>query len=824
MELKFGPRRGTYTEVTEILQASGPPLSPEELGHFEALDLVYRSVCALMYNYVPMSGHPGGSISAGRIMSSLLFETLSYDVSQPDRGDADLISFAAGHKAMGLYSLWAIRDEIARLAAPALVPSDVRSRLRFEDLLGFRRNPITKTPLFVKFGAKPLDGHPTPTTPFIKLSTGASGVGVASSLGLAFGARDYYGAAAPRVHIVEGEGGLTPGRVAEAVAGSGTASLGNAILHLDWNQASIDSNRVCREDGQPGEYVQWSPMEFFHLHDWNVIYVPDGKDFQQVVAAQRAALALENGQPTAVIYRTLKGWQYGMEGKAAHGAGHKLCSEGFCKAVATLTGKTDLMLPTCEASHQRCQVAGADGSAIMEQCFWDALQIARKVLAENRPAVEALAARLTAARDRLNRLNRQPRPGAPRVEAVYELAAQGPSAPEGLELKPGTSTTLRNELARALQYYNKVSGGAILAGSADLLGSTSTNVVGGGFADGFWNAVKNPASRILAIGGICEDGLTGVLSGLSTFGHHIGAGSSYGAFIAALSHIPARLHAIGAQARHAVTGEPYKPIFVIAAHAGLKTGEDGPTHADPQPLQLLQENFPKGTIITLTPWDPGEIWPLLAAALAKRPAIIAPFVTRPNEIVPDRAALGLAPAEEAANGLYLLRKPRGKGEGTIVLQESAAAYAFMEEALPLIDKEGLDLWIYHVSSAELFDLLPPAKRQRIFPEERAREAMGITGFTLPTLYRWIHSDLGLSMSLHPFRKGHFLGSGQGYMVLAEAGLDGKSQYKAIKKYVEALRQTVKAAPQAGVARGKSSRPSAKKAKPTVKAKAKSRKR
>jgi hypothetical protein len=102
--------------------------------------------------------------------------------------------------------------------------------------------------------------------------------------------------------------------------------------------------------------------------------------------------------------------------------------------------------------------------------------------------------------------------------------------------------------------------------------------------------------------------------------------------------------------------------------------------------------------------------------------------------------------------------------------------------------------------------------------------MGITGFTLPTIYRWIHSDLGLSMSLHPFRKGHFLGSGQGYIVLAEAGLDGKSQYKAIKKYVEAIRRTVKAAPQVVAALGKSPRPTIKKVKPKAKAKAKGRKR
>jgi transketolase len=814
MAFEFGPRRGTYVDVSEILKTEKPPLSPEEIGHFETLDLIYRSLCALLYNYVPMSGHPGGSISSGRFVAGLLFDALNYDLAKPDREDADIISYAAGHKAMGLYSIWAIRDEIARLAAPHLLPADVKFRLRLEDLLGFRRNPITKTPLFTKFGAKALDGHPTPTTPFVRLSTGASGVGVASSLGLAFGAKDYFGAAAPLVHIVEGEGGLTPGRAAEALAGAGTASLGNAILHLDWNQASIDSNHVCREGGQPGDYVQWSPMELFYLHDWNVIYVPDGKDFQQIFAAQRAAVAINNGQPTAVIYRTMKGWQYGIEGKAAHGAGHKLCSDGFCKAVADLTGKADMMLPMCEAGKQRCQV-GPDGAAIMEQCFWESLQIVRKFIEDNRPTVEALAARVVAARDRLNRLNRRPRSGAPRVEAIYELAAKGASTPADLTLKPGSATTLRAELGRALNYYNKVSGGAIFAGSADLLGSTSVNIIGAGFGDGYWNAVKNPGARLLSIGGICEDGMTGILSGLSTFGHHIGAGSSYGAFIAALGHIASRLHAIGAQAKHSVTGQPYRPIFVICAHAGLKTGEDGPTHADPQPLQLLQENFPKGTAITLTPWDPQEIWPLVAAALAKRPAIIAPFVTRPNENVLDRAQLGLAPAEDAVNGVYLLRKPRGKGEGTVVLQESAAAYAFVEEALPLLDKNGIDLWIYYVSSAELFDLQPAAKQRSLFPEERGREAMGITGFTLPTMFRWVRSDFGLSMTLHPFRKGHFLGSGQGEVVLAEAGLDGRSQYKTIKKYVEALRPTRKQAPK--VVRAATRRVARPKARPKAKA-------
>ena len=150
-------------------------------------------------------------------------------------------------------------------------------------------------------------------------------------------------------------------------------------------------------------------------------------------------------------------------------------------------------------------------------------------------------------------------------------------------------------------------------------------------------------------------------------------------------------------------------------------------------------------------------------------------MTRPNETVLDRAALGLAPALAAASGVYLLRAPKGAGHGTIVLQESAVTYAFVEQALPLLVKDGIDPWVYYVSSAELFDLLPPEEQRRIFPEQRAQEAMGITGFTLPTLYRWIRSDLGRAHTLHPFAKGHFLGSGQGPVVLAEAGLDGASQ-------------------------------------------------
>ena len=782
MAFTLGPRRARFIDISEEMSGQPAPLTAAELAHFEAFDLLYRSLCATMFNYAPMSGHPGGSISSGRFVAALLFDAMLYDLAAPDRADADIISYSAGHKALGLYAMWALRNEVARIAQPELLPGDVRLQLRLEDLLGFRRNPTTPTPLFERLAVKPLDGHPTPATPFVRLSTGASGVGVSTSLGLAFAARDYFGTNAPRVHLVEGEGGLTPGRVSEALAAAGTASLDNALLHVDWNQASIDSDHVCRVGDRPGDYTQWDPIELAYLHDWNVILVSDGTDFQQIVTAQRRAATIANSQPTAIVYKTTKGWRYGIEGKASHGAGHEMCSAGFHAAVASLTATTSADFPRCGAGAQRCR-SGKD-AALVEECYYAALEVVRTALVEREEVSATLGERLAAARDNLNAAARSPRDNPPQVEEIYAAATS--QRPAELDLVPGANTTLRGELGKALGYLNRASSGAIFAAAADLLGSTSIANASSDFAPGYYNAATNPEARTLSIGGICEDAMAGILAGISTFGKHLGAGSSYGAFLSPLGHISARLHAIGNQSRQAISKVPYKPLILVCAHAGLKTGEDGPTHADPQALQLLQGNFPPGTAVTLTPWEPQEVWPLLAAALRARPAFIAPFVTRPAEPILDRAALGLAPVEAAVTGLYALRSAAGggAGDGTIVLQGSGVTYAFVEGALPQLDAAGVDLNIFYVASAELFDLLDHDQRQHIFPGARADEAMGITGFTLPTMHRWVRSGHGRCHTLYPFRKGHFLGSGPGAMVLAEAGLDGDSQFAAIMRYVE----------------------------------------
>ncbi len=774
-DFKLRARRGDYYEVTRDAAEAFGGVPPGDLAQFEKLDAAYRALCGVLYNFVPASGHPGGSISCGRVAQSLLFDTLSYDLSRPDRCDADIISYAAGHKALGLYALWAIRDEIARIAEPGLLATKKR-RIRLEDLLGFRRNPTQETPLFKKYKAKALDGHPTCATPFVRVATGASGVGTCASFGLGLGALDYYGDNAPRVHVIEGEGGMTPGRVHEALAGCGTARLHNVVLHVDWNQSSIDSDRVCAENGLPGDYVQWSPAELGRLHDWNVVVVPDGHDFRQIFAAQALAVSLDNRQPTMIVYRTIKGWKYGIEGRSSHGAGHRFCSEEYRRFLREFEEAFDVRLPLCSGP------MSPDG---VEKSFFDSLMVFRKALEKDAALLSCMGERLSRAKERLDRKGRRPRTPGPRLHALHSDGLLDRNPPAGVVPKPGELATLRDVLGNILNHLNRETAGGFFGAAADLLGSTSLANINKGFPAGFYDAVANAGSRLVALGGICEDSLGAFMSGVSSFGRHIGTVSSYSAFIAALQHVAARLHGIGQQASRQATGRPFNPWIMVNAHAGVKTGEDGPTHADPQALQLLQGNFPKGTLITLTPWEPQEIWPLLAEALKARPAVICPFVTRPQETVPDRRALRLPAAKAAAQGVYAARRadPRARRRhGTIVLQGNGAATVFFNEVLPRLDERGLNLNVYYVSSAELFERLPAQRRRAIFPEEAAREAMGITDFTLPTLERWILSEEGRRRSLHPFRDGHYLGSGPAHKVLEEAGQHARGQLAAVLSY------------------------------------------
>ena len=87
------------TEFISLDPETVRSLPEKDSDSFEFFDLVYRTLCAVMFNHAS-SGHPGGSISSGHIVESLIFNQMDYDISDPMDRSADIISYAAGHKAL----------------------------------------------------------------------------------------------------------------------------------------------------------------------------------------------------------------------------------------------------------------------------------------------------------------------------------------------------------------------------------------------------------------------------------------------------------------------------------------------------------------------------------------------------------------------------------------------------------------------------------------------------------------------------------------------------------------------------------------------------
>ena len=427
----------------------------------------------------------------------------------------------------------------------------------------------------------------------------------------------------------------------------------------------------------------------------------------------------------------------------------------------------------------------------MEQCLWEALGLVRQRLEENRGVVDTMAA--PAARgsgSTPGAASRRPRERTPHVETVYELA-RGASARDPGRPAPGARE--RHDAARRAgpraptsqpglgrRAAGRCRGPARLDQHRARRRPTSRPATGtptptrtraccpsAASARTRWRA-SSPASR--------ASGITSAWAP-RTAPSSPRSGTS-----------PRASTASAAQARRAALGLPYRTMILVCAHAGLKTGEDGPTHADPQALQLLQGNFPPGVAITLTPWEPQEIWPLLCAALAQRPALLAPFVTRPSETVLDRRAMGLAPAEAAVDGplpapaarATRRRDHRASGERRHVRVRARGAAA----AGP---RRNLTLDLLRGERGAVRRAAGGAAAGRSSRTSGAAKPWASPASRCP---RWIagsHSRLGRSLTLHPYQRGHYLGSGQGEMVLAEAGLDGASQYRAVRRYVESRR-------------------------------------
>lgn len=245
------------------------------------------------------SGHPGGSLSAVEILTSLYFDEMNVDARSPKMEDRDRFVLSKGHAAPVLY---------ATLAEKGYFDKKELNSLR-------------------KKGAM-LQGHPDMKgTPGVEMSTGSLGQGFSVACGMAMASK--LDNAPWRVYTLLGDGEVQEGIVWEAAMSAAHYKLDNLVAFLDYNGLQID--------GEVEKVMNIGPiMDKFKSFGWNVIEI-DGHDFDQIFAALDMARETV-GKPTMIIAKTVKGKGVSFMENNASWHGTAPTDSDLEKALAELGG------------------------------------------------------------------------------------------------------------------------------------------------------------------------------------------------------------------------------------------------------------------------------------------------------------------------------------------------------------------------------------------------------------------------------------------------------------------------------------------------------
>ncbi len=242
-------------------------VSSSSIAELESIALKMRREIVIMLGKAG-SGHPGGSLSAVEIVTSLLFAVMRYDPLNPQWPDRDRLILSKGHAAPVLY---------AGLAIAGYFPFEWLDSLR-------------------KLGS-PLQGHPDMhRTPGVEVSTGSLGQGLSLAVGMALaGKLDKSGY---RVYAIIGDGESNEGQIWESAMAASHYRLDNIVGILDYNGLQID--------GPNRDVMNIEPVvDKWRAFGWHVIEV-DGHDFAQLLDAFGQAVTVK-GQPTMIVAHTIKG-------------------------------------------------------------------------------------------------------------------------------------------------------------------------------------------------------------------------------------------------------------------------------------------------------------------------------------------------------------------------------------------------------------------------------------------------------------------------------------------------------------------------------------
>lgn len=214
------------------------------------------------------SGHPGGSLSAVEILTTLYFDVMRHDPSNPSWPDRDRFILSKGHAAPVLYCM---------LEGTGYTPPGQLNALR-------------------KLGSI-YQGHPDRRfIPALEASTGSLGVGPSVGLGMALSAR--VSGSPSRTFVLIGDGESQEGQIWEAAMFGSYNKVDNIVVIVDYNKIQLD--------GFVKDILDLEPLaDKWRAFGWHTIEI-NGHDIPALQAAFAEAAAVK-GKPTAIVAHTIKG-------------------------------------------------------------------------------------------------------------------------------------------------------------------------------------------------------------------------------------------------------------------------------------------------------------------------------------------------------------------------------------------------------------------------------------------------------------------------------------------------------------------------------------
>ena len=156
------------------------------------------------------SGHPGGSLSATELMTTLFFRQMRIDPKNPKDPNRDRFVLSKGHSAPCYYAVLAERGFISR-----------------DEFTNFRQLHSI------------LQGHPDcKKVPGVDASTGSLGQGCSIAVGMALGAK--HQGQDVKVYTLLGDGECQEGQIWEAFMSAAHYKLDNLTVIIDNNGLQID--------------------------------------------------------------------------------------------------------------------------------------------------------------------------------------------------------------------------------------------------------------------------------------------------------------------------------------------------------------------------------------------------------------------------------------------------------------------------------------------------------------------------------------------------------------------------------------------------------